>query len=93
MDKKKDDNTPFAIGMGGLVAVAVISQRQYEIKNWLYDNMMLLVLATFALIGFIVYRALGKMKKREAELLKKIRAVNSVKAKGKANEYYKRRRS
>lgn len=93
MEKKKDDNTPFAIGMGGIVAVAVISQRQNEIKHWLYNNMMLLALAAFALIGFIFYRSLGKMKKREADLMKRMRAVNSVKAKGKANEYYKRRRS
>ncbi len=65
MDKKKDDNTPFAIGVGGLALVAVLSQRQHEIKSWLYDNMMLLVLAAFALLGFIVYRAIAKMKKRE----------------------------
>jgi hypothetical protein len=92
MDKKKDDNTSFAVGMGGLVAIAVISQKQNEIKNWLYDNMMMLTLAGFAIIGFIVYRAIGKMKKREAELMKRMRAVNSVKAKRNENEYYRRRR-
>ena len=93
MDKKKDDNTPFASAMGGLVAVAVFSQRQNEINHWLYDNMMLLVLAGFAILAFLVYRGLQKMKKREEELLKRMRAVNTVKAKGKENEYYKRGRS
>ncbi len=89
MEKKKDDNLHFAVGMGGLVAVAVISQRQNEIKHWLYDHMMMLVLAVFTLIGIIAFRAIQKLKKREEELLKRMRAVKSVAPKRNEGDYYR----
>jgi hypothetical protein len=92
VDKKKDDNTPFAIGMGGLVAMAIFSQRQNEIKHWLYDNMMMLVLAGFAILAFLVYRGLQKIKKREEELLKRMRAVKSVQPQRNEGDYYRRHR-
>ena len=92
MEKKKDDNTSFAVGMGGLVLVAVISQRQNEIKHWLYDHMMMLVLAAFLLIGFVAMRAIQKMKKREEEFLKRMRAVKSVAPTRSEGDYYRRER-
>lgn len=92
MEKKKDDNLHFAVGMGGLVLVAVISQRQNEIKHWLYDHMMMLVLAAFLLVGFIVMRAIQKMKKREEEFLKRMRAVKSVAPARNEGDYYRRER-
>ncbi len=91
MDKKKDD-MPFMVGMGGLVAVAVISTKQNEIKNWLFENMMMLVLAGFAILALLVYRGIGKMKKRDEELLKRMKAVKSVQPQRNEGDYYRRRR-
>lgn len=92
MEKKKDDNLQFAVGIGGLVAIAVISQRQNEIKHWLYDHMMMLVLAGFTLVGFIAMRAIQKMKKREEEFLKRMKAVKSVAPLRNESDYYRRDR-
>lgn len=92
MEKKKDDNLQFAVGIGGLVAIAVISQRQNEIKHWLYNHMMMLVLAGFALVGFIAMRAIQKMKKREEEFLKRMKAVKSVAPARSEGDYYRRNR-
>lgn len=92
MDKKKDENASFAVGMGAIVAMAVYSQKEMQIKNWLYDNLMLLVLAAFAVLALIVFLGMRKLKKREEEMLKRLKAVNSVKPKRSEGDYYKRRR-
>ncbi len=92
MDKKKDDNLPFAIGAGGLALVAVVSQKQNEIKHWLYSNMMLLTLAGFALLAMLVLLSIRRMKKKEEEILKRMRAAKSVKPTHAESDYYRRRR-
>lgn len=92
MDKKKDDNMPFAIGVGTIVAVAMFSQKQSQIKYWLYENMMMLAFCGFAILAIIVYRGIQKLKRKEEEHFKRLRAVNSVKPKGNENDYYRRRR-
>ncbi len=92
MEKKKDDNLPFAIGAGGLVLVAVVSQKQNEIKHWLYSNMMLLTLAGFALLAMLVLLGIRRMKKKEEEILKRMRATKSVKPLLSESDYYRRRR-
>jgi hypothetical protein len=90
MDKKNDDNMPFAVGVGGIVAAALYSQKQTQIKHWLYENMMMLVFAAFAILAFIVYRGIHKLKKKEEEAFKRLKAVHSVKPKNNENEFYRR---
>ncbi len=90
-NKKNEDPMPFAIGIGGLLMVAVYSQKQMEIKHWFYTNLMMLVFAAFVMMALIVVRVLHKMKKREADLIKRMQAVRSVKPGGDETDYYKRR--
>jgi hypothetical protein len=92
MEKKKDDNLHFAVGMGGLVLLAVVSTKQFQIKNWLYEHMMTIVLIAFAIVGLLVYRAIHRMKKKEEELIKRMKAVNSVAPEKARDDYYRRKR-
>jgi len=93
MDKNKNGNgneMPFVIGVGLLVGTAVVSQKQEQIKMWFYDNMMTLVLVAFVFIALIVMRFLHKMKKKEADMLARMRAAKSVKPKRSQLDYYDR---
>lgn len=91
MDKKKDGNEmPFAIGMGLLVGTAVISQKQEQIKWWFYDHLMMLVFVAFVLVALLVMRFLHKMKKKEADILARMRAAKSIKPKRSQLDYYDR---
>ena len=90
-NKKNDDPMPFAIGVGGLVAVATISQKQEQIKWWLYDHMMMLVFVGFIFVALIVMRAIHRMKKKEEAMLARMRAARSVRPNGDQDDYYRRR--
>ncbi len=94
--ENKSNNTgnemSFAILVGGLVGVAAITQRQEQIKWWFYQHMMMLSFIVFLLVALIVMRFLHKMKKKEADLLSRMRAVKSVQPSRDQVNYYQRRR-
>lgn len=81
------------VGMGVLVAgSAVLWKYEHQIKQWFYDNMMFFVLGGFVLLALVVMRVLSNIKKKEAEVIARMRAVNQVRPERREENYYERRK-
>lgn len=92
MEKKKDDNPlPFAMFMGVLLLIAVVSKHEAEIRYWFYDHLMLFVLAAFALISIVVAKVLRNFKKKNSDALARQQAVRMLRPSGRSRDYFERR--
>jgi hypothetical protein len=88
-DPSKD---PAIILILGLVGMAVYSTKQLQIKNWLYDNMIgLILLGLFALIAlglYVRYRIQNKNK----DSIRRHQSLKSMRPSNRPMDYYSRRR-
>ncbi len=80
------------LGMLGLLALgALVSQKEFEIKFWIYENMIYLILAgcgILALAGSYLWYRVKKKEKAYFENLKKLKGVQSQKS---DRDYYQRK--
>lgn len=91
-NQNNGNDTAFAIGIAALVGCAVWTQKEAQIRFWLYQNLMAITFYAMVVVALLVLYAVYRIKKKNQEELARIRAVQSVKPSRNPRNYYERDR-
>lgn len=97
-DKKKNNNKDGdnsgqqAFIVVGLILSAAIMKFEAQIRFWLYDNLMMLVLAGISLLGLTGFYLWHRYKRKESEFFEKQKALRQIKPQFDDEDYYKPKR-